>query len=439
MLENRRHSRRRHNDSGASLFIMAAGMAFVLGVSALAIDLVSFYVARSEAQRAADGAALAGAKVFVTSGCTSASGGCVAGGSQESPARQRAIDVAAQNFVAGQAPSTWTVGVSFSYPNSEEPQITVTVYRDSGHGNALPTFFGKIFDITSVNVSAKATAEAFNPSGTGIPIGSTCVKPWVLPNCDTDHTTVQQGGTNTANCGASAPFIDPNTGVISNPGNWPAGAIGETVVVKPGSPQQAPAPSQFYPVDLPPSPTQPSLCPSSSATGCNGLNGGGGAAIYRQNIACCNENPFICGTVTINFETGNMQGPTQQGVQCLIHEGNGNSGQDILVTASPLSITGGSNNPNPSLQGVTGLTSSDSIVSLPLYDGHDLCPGRSCSSGQVTIIGFLQVFVDGVDNQGNVSVTILNIGGCGSNGSNGGNSTTPLGSAIPIRLIQGPG
>ena len=26
MLENRRHSRRRHNDSGASLFIMAAGM-----------------------------------------------------------------------------------------------------------------------------------------------------------------------------------------------------------------------------------------------------------------------------------------------------------------------------------------------------------------------------------------------------------------------------
>ena len=156
MLENRRHSRRRHNDSGASLFIMAAGMTFVLGVSALAIDLVSFYVARSEAQRAADGAALAGAKVFITSGCTSASGGCVAGGSQESPARQRAIDVAAQNFVAGQAPSTWTVGVSFNYPTAEEPQITVTVHRDSAHGNALPTFFGKIFgEILSSRFTSK--------------------------------------------------------------------------------------------------------------------------------------------------------------------------------------------------------------------------------------------------------------------------------------------
>jgi len=132
----------------------------VLGISALAIDWGAANVARSEAQRAADAAGLAGAAMFISRGCTTGSGGCAAGGEQEALARQRAIDVAAQNFVAGQAPSSSTVGASFSYPTPEEPQITVTVYRDSAHSNALPTFFGKIFGVNSVNVSASATAEA---------------------------------------------------------------------------------------------------------------------------------------------------------------------------------------------------------------------------------------------------------------------------------------
>jgi len=163
--------------------------------------------------------------------------------------------------------------------------------------------------------------------------------------------------------------------------------------------------------------------------------------------------------VPVNFETGNMQGPTAQGVQCLIHEDSNGSGQDILVSASPLSITGGSNRPD-GLSGVTGLTTSDSIVTVPLYDGSDLCPGGSCGPN-VTIVGFLQVFVNSVDlsdvgsrcdrcpqpktciaAQGNVHVTVLSVAGCGSSGSTGGSSGTPLGSGgstIPVRLIQGPG
>ena len=75
-------------ERGVTLVIFAFFIVFLLGVAALAIDLGLLYVARSEAQRSADAAALAGANVFATSGCTSVSGGCVAGGPQEAAQTQ---------------------------------------------------------------------------------------------------------------------------------------------------------------------------------------------------------------------------------------------------------------------------------------------------------------------------------------------------------------
>src|SRR6516225_5304509 len=119
MKQSSKENLSRYSDAGSTLFIVAGAMVILLGISALAIDLASFYVGRNEAQRAADAAALAGASIFVSQGCTTGTGGCVAGGAQEAPAQQRAIDVAAQNPVAGQAPSSSTVDVSFSYPTPE--------------------------------------------------------------------------------------------------------------------------------------------------------------------------------------------------------------------------------------------------------------------------------------------------------------------------------
>src|SRR5215471_251090 len=123
-----RVGRSSQNEAGMTLILVALAMVVLLGISALAIDLVALYVARNEAQRAADAGALAGATVFISLGCTTAVGGCVQNGPQEAPATTQAINVAAQNLVFGQAPSNSTVATSFSYPNSEEPQITVTVY-----------------------------------------------------------------------------------------------------------------------------------------------------------------------------------------------------------------------------------------------------------------------------------------------------------------------
>jgi hypothetical protein len=417
-------------DRGSTLLIMTGAMTVLLGIAGLAIDLVSFYAVRAEAQRAADAAALAGAKMFISSGCTTAAGGCIAGGPQESLAIQQAETVGNSNLVAGTPANIQDADITFRYPNPEEPEITVVAARDKNHSGALPTIFGKIFGVQTVDISVSATAEAFNPSGAGVPIGSTCVKPWLLPNCDPDHNTP----TTNNNCPTNiAPFID-QYGNILNPGSVSTGGVaGETLVLKPGSPSAAPAPSQFYPVDLPSAAGY--LCPSCS----NGGTGGSGASLYRSNIECCNQTPIVCGTLSVSFETGDIRGPTQQGTICLINEQNNGSGQDILASASPLSITGGSANPNPALQGVTGLTQSNSVATVPLYDGHNLCPGGSCGS-TVTIVGFLQVFVTSVDSNGNVNATVLNVGGCGSSaGGSGGTSPAAMADAasfVPIRLIR---
>src|SRR5579872_6484571 len=80
-------------------------MVFMVAMAAIAIDVVMLYVIRSEAQRAADAAALAGAHQFVTSGFTSGLVGnnTLCDGSGTGLAEQAAIAVAAQNHVGGQS------------------------------------------------------------------------------------------------------------------------------------------------------------------------------------------------------------------------------------------------------------------------------------------------------------------------------------------------
>jgi Flp pilus assembly protein TadG len=415
---------------GASLVLIAASMVVMLGLCALAIDIASFYVARSEAQRSADAAALAGATVFVTSSCTSGTTGCSA---VQTAATNEAISVGNKNLVSGVNPNIQTGDVTFNFTPATDPRITVTVQRTSGRGNALPTFFGQVFGISTVDVSATATAEAYNPgNGNGPTVGTVCVKPWLMPNCDPTNTNA----INSLCSGTQSYYVNPSTNTIVNPS-----VIGTLLTIKPGSPGQTIASSQFFPVILPPG-TAPAECPTCS----NGGGGGNGAALYRQNIECCNTRTLTCGAVTLQPETGNVVGPTRQGVDCLIHEGSQGSGQDILNSTSPRSITGGSNNPNPALVGQT-ITSSDSIVSAPIYDGAQLCPGKSCAASvTANIVGFMQLFVkDETNPQGTVEAYILNISTCGASagGGGGGGGGTPGGtvtggglSPVPIRLVS---
>src|SRR5450432_4594695 len=62
-------------ERGQTIILVAVALVALLSMAALAVDVVTLYVARSEAQRAANAAAIAGAKMFTTSGFTSVQGG----------------------------------------------------------------------------------------------------------------------------------------------------------------------------------------------------------------------------------------------------------------------------------------------------------------------------------------------------------------------------
>ena len=434
---------------GSVLLMVSAGMVMLLGVAGLAIDLAGLYVARSEAQRAADAAALAGAKEFAAPGATS-------GGSLTTAAivraRQRAIDVGGQNSVGTETASILPSDVTIDVSNPGNPLVTVVVERTVAKNNPMPTLFVKIFGIQTADIGASATAEAFNPSAsstTTVSVGAKCLKPFLLPNCDALHP-VNFGDPNAnTNClisgsGGSGStyasyFINPNTKAIVNDGPQPGGVIGQLHQIKPGSPNEAAASSKFYPVFLPTG-GLPSSCHSCASGG--GAGGGAGSGSpYRDNIACCNQNTISCGATTIQPITGNMVGPTRQGVQCLIHQSPGSGGgQDTLTPAPPFPMFAGFN--NPFVPQGTVITTSDSVVNLPLYDGTVLCPGASCpASVVVNIVGFLEVFIKEERNpQGTVDTYILNVAGCTSSSGGGSSGGTTIvssgGSLIPVRLIH---
>ncbi|HSB74663.1 MAG TPA: pilus assembly protein TadG-related protein [Terriglobales bacterium] len=422
-----------------SLLLTAVLLFAMLAMAALAIDGVHLYLVRSEAQRAADAAALAAAQSFLDDGFMS---GITNAAAAQAVARQRAEAVGALNLVGGQAPSIQDADVTFDFSRPGDPLVTVVAQRSKDRGNAVPTFFARLWGYASNDVKARATAEAFNPSGSTVPATGSCLKPWILPNCDPQHDNPAN-----PNCGGGT-FINPD-GTISNPGLYGGaknrgGVIGEPIVLKYGDPHNAPAPSQYYPIQIPSTPNP--LCPDcAKLTGNQGPNG---AAVYRENIECCNANQFVCGangTVDLSLQTGNMQGPTRQGVQCLIHQSPNGGGQDTL-DQNTLQITGGTNNPNPAaVNQPISWGASSSVVTMPIYDGHTLCPGASCNT-TVTIIGFMQIFIRDVSNgnSANVNAYVLNVAGCGSTGNggagggggSGGGVPGAAGSPIPVRLVH---
>jgi hypothetical protein len=108
----------------------------------------------------------------------------------------------------------------------------------------------------------------------------------------------------------------------------------------------------------------------------------------------------------------------------------------VLVTDPfPFQIQAGSANPLTGVPGGSTISSSDSIVSLPIYDsGVPLPAGQQPA---VTIIGFLQVFINWVNADGSLNVTVLNVAGCGNLSTSASPYVTGT-SPVPIRLITPP-
>ena len=408
-----------------------------------------------------------------------------------------ATNVANQHLIGGSPPTTVNVyyGTSAGTGTNKDctaaatgfginPVVSVYVQQTS-----LPNFFSRIFSFinngtaSNSGVSATAYAEAFNPSdsngGTVIPVQPRCVKPWMVPNLDPLHPSTAC----TSNC---TNFVDPGTGLIKSPGTFGnGGVIGERFWLVPDCYQSA-VPCALMP---PAAPTQPQAnvstgtdsnapateanleylpgqaafvpvaVPSDGSTACTTV--AGSANNYAPVIAGCDQTTvYRCGVQGANWVDlsenpigGDVGGDTTNGVQCLIRESTASAnqlyGQDALepvgvgvVTGGippyyPFQIQLGTTNPLTGVSGVPStISSSNNIVSLPIYDSTNQNQVWT-STTTVTVVGFLQVFINVVDGKGNVYVTVMNVSGCG-NAVLGTQAPLTGTSPVPVRLIALP-
>jgi Flp pilus assembly protein TadG len=438
-------NRLRRHERGQTILLVAISMVSLLAMAALAIDVVSLYVAKSEIQRAADAAALAGAKAMADSGITTlpTADPNFSGGQVQTLAQSMATSAInatlTTNLIAGAA-ATLQGSPTFNFSTAsvntpvDNPQVTVSLQR-----TGLPTFFAHIFGRTAASVTASATAEAYNPANSALPqftpISPRGVKPWLVANLIPNQP-------------ANAPFVNTTSGAVT------AGVIpstfyltancggGRRCVITPPVGLTGVSPNQelqYIPAQV--NPNTSNVCPACA-----------GGTDFEQAIECYDATPYTylnCGggatyaqwDNNVNPQRG-RHGETANGTMCLIHETNEdhpgvNSGQDTLNAtlwpSQPLLIT----------SNATQVSTSQSIVSIPIFNQNSP-PFTPTIPGPITIVGYLQAFInyvsdgtDHVSSPGDVNITVLNVAGCSANFSpatpiQGGSGTSP----VPVRLIQ---
>jgi hypothetical protein len=464
--------------------LIALAIVAIIAMAALSIDIGTLYQASAEAQRAADVAALAGARVISMSGLTGDPNTTSTWGQTcglNGPSTLAAIAAAQQNTVGGMALATASITVTYSAGSAAastgvadctgagtgfavNPVVTVQVRQTS-----VPTFFAHVFGLVNqrwnlVTVSGTASAEAFNPSNAGsYAVQPRCVKPFMIPNYD----PLNKPNCNTGSIGQCNSFVGSlSDGIITNPGLVAnGGVIGERFWLVPDCSVGAatncavvnalPQPNvtapvspnlQYVPGQTPPSST---ALPYAKSGACNNIS-----STYAQAIAGCDQSTaYQCGILQGNnadLTENPTAGDTANGVQCLTHQATTEttdvltpSGQDTLdpfatlplaAPTYPFVIQAGTDNPltGTGLSSGNTITSSTSIVSLPIFN-----PGSTMTTNSVvpvTVVGFLQVFINFVDTSGNVYVTVMNVTGCGQNPGTVYYGTSP----VPVRLITPP-
>ena len=135
-------------------------------------------------QRAADAAALAGAKAIADSSITTllvTDPNFTTVQSWAATAATNQISAVLQNNLVGGQPPTLASPPAVDWARQGNPHITVKL-----QSSTLPTFFSKIWGASPNIVTATATAEAYNPANVQnfTPIAPKAVKPWLVANID---------------------------------------------------------------------------------------------------------------------------------------------------------------------------------------------------------------------------------------------------------------
>jgi Flp pilus assembly protein TadG len=150
------------DERGATAAFVAVAMLMLLGMVALAVDMGMLLGARTDSQRVADAAALAGAASFLTL--------------PDDPDRPRqwAIEYAAKNKVHGTVADVRAEDVDVLMT---EKKVRVRVRNVTERSNAIGTIFARVLGWDEMNVSTVAAAEASTAEKTTL-----CPIPLALPD-----------------------------------------------------------------------------------------------------------------------------------------------------------------------------------------------------------------------------------------------------------------
>ena len=376
------------DERGFSFVFVGMGFMAFLAATTLAIDVGMFMTARSQAQNAADSGALAGAVALVFDDYTDRT--------ENGPAVQSALAAARSNRVMAQDVAMAPADVTFpNDPNGQPNWVQATVFRTAGRGNPVATVMGQMFGVSTVNISATATAEAAPANA------ATCVKPWAVPDKWLEVQTPAWDPNDTFDMydKKGIPLANPDVyRPASNVTDYtgyrpdPAGSdYGIEVMLKAGTPAEAINSSHFYPIALPPD------------TGANW---------YRDNIPGCWPGVMEIGDL-IPVEPGNMTGPTIQGA-------------DDLIAQDPSAYWDGAKG-----KVVSSFNPSPRIVVLPVFDPIVYEESRQHGRQDIEVANLVGFFIE--DTVGNGVLGRL----VPATGLIRGNGGVPGGAFLKaIRLVQ---
>jgi len=385
------------SERGSTIVLVSLSMTALLSIVALAVDVGMLFDVRTEAQRTADAAALAGAGTFLMKGDLDAA--------DEDIARAEAINIGGQNLVYGDSAEILPDDVEVDL---EAGRVTVTVRRVGDRDNAIPTWFANVFGVGQADVTARATAQV-DPAGS-----ATCLKPFAIQDrfkdVDGDGIFEPEDGDeydpalhgygsswrNEGEPGYEGQDYENDFGlpVVLKGGGPNGGGTDEGSSVYPGT-----GPSWYYAWAMPQ------------------VEGGpaNGAARYGWNIANCNPVVVSLGD-QYDVEPGAMVGQTVHGIEDL-------NIQDPWAAWNAVTneVTGSAWDPS--------WTGSPRIGIVPVFHpGREFDPGRE----PIEFSNFIAVFFEGVEGNGNDQIVYGRV--LYPRGVGGGESVSPA--AQFVHLVE---
>jgi len=341
----------RQDQRGSAVILVAFAMIVLAAMATLAVDYSYLVYKRSQLQNAADSAALAGANVLVPYG------------GDQTQVTDVAVSYGQANLSEADAKDLALRDSDVTFPDTNTVQVVVG--RTTSRGNPVKMFLGRVLGWNTQDLTATGTAALFCSKSTK------CLKPWSPPakftwddTCDADKKFNNNGQLDAeSTCEMASVEVQ----------GYSDSDVGTQITLKFGDPSSTVTPGHYQPVDYP---------------AANVGTPQTGADQYRDNIAGCSGSNNTRVTVgdQLQVETGNMVGPTQQGVAELIAQD-----PDASWSADDNAITGSS---------FEDVMSSPRVALIPFYDPtYPQISGRNT----LTVYQLGAVFIEGVDGKGDVT------------------------------------